>query len=144
MRMPKLFARSIGTLDRLSRKVFFDMTINTVNLVGYAGQHPDVRYFKSGKVLCKFSIVVESSRDNGKALVESIDLELWNKTAEIAARYVPRGRLMGITGALKFSNWIDRKTGKAKNQPVILVNQIYLLGVKTDNQPCSSHTPKPN
>ena len=120
------------------------MTINTVNLVGYAGQHPNVRYFENGKVLCKFPVMVESGNANGETLFESIDLEIWNKTAEIAARYVPKGRLIGITGSLKFSSWLERKTGKIRSQPVILVDQIYLLGAKVDNQPLPTSAQKGN
>ena len=120
------------------------MTINTVNLVGYAGQHPDVRYFENGKILCKFPVVVESGSANGQTLLESIDLEIWNETAEIAAKYVPKGRLIGITGSLKFSSWLDRKTGQARSQPVILVDQIHLLGAKLDTQPLPASTQKGN
>ena len=120
------------------------MTINTVNLVGYAGQHPDVRYFENGKILCKFPVVVESGSANGETLLESIDLEIWNETAEIAAKYVPKGRLIGITGSLKFSSWLDRKTGQARSQPVILVDQIHLLGAKLDTQPLPASTQKGN
>ncbi len=111
------------------------MTINSVNLVGYAGQHPDVRYFENGKILCEFPLVVESDNANGGTLFESIDLEIWNKTAEIAVKYVQKGRLIGIVGSLKFSSWLDRKTGQARSQPVILVEKIYLLGAKIDSQP---------
>ncbi|MGB6297781.1 MAG: single-stranded DNA-binding protein [Rivularia sp. (in: cyanobacteria)] len=107
------------------------MTINTVSLIGYAGKHPELSYFSSGKVLCKFHICIESNNSNGKTVLEQIDLELWNKTAEIAAKYVPQGRLIGISGSLKFSNWKD-KLGRYRHQPVILVNQIYLLGSKQD------------
>lgn len=96
------------------------MTINTVNLVGYAGNCPELLRFEGGKALCKFHIVVESSGDNGEAVLEQIDLELWNKTAEVAAKYVPQGRLIGITGSLKFSHWKDR-SGRSRQQPIVLV-----------------------
>ncbi len=107
------------------------MTINAVNLIGYAGKHPELLYFQSGKVLCKFDICIESSNSNGETVLEHIDLELWNKTAEVAAKYVPQGRLIGINGSLKFSNWKD-KLGRYRQQSVILVSQIYLLGSKQD------------
>lgn len=106
------------------------MTINTVNLIGYVGKHPELLYFQSGKVLCKFHIFIESNNNsNSETVLEQIDLELWNKTAEIAAKYAPQGRFIGINGSLKFSNWRD-KFGRNRQQAIVLVNQIYLLGSK--------------
>lgn len=105
--------------------------LNTVILVGYAGKQPELCYFNSGKILCKFPIVVQSSSNTGETLLEYIDLELWNKTAKVAAQYVPKGREIGIIGSLKFSNWKDRRTGKVRQSPTILVSQIHLLGSGT-------------
>jgi single-strand DNA-binding protein len=114
------------------------MMLNTVILVGYAGKQPELRYFKSGKILCKFPIVVQSSSNTTETLLEYIDLELWNKTAKVAAQYVPKGREIGIIGSLKFSNWEDRRTGKSRQSPIILVNQIHLLGTVTEASKCLS------
>ena len=118
----------------MSKFLIEHVNINIVNLVGSAVQSPKIHYFNSGKTLCKFSLLVKSNSDNDGALCESIDLELWNKTAEVAVKYVPKGRLIGITGSLKFSRWLDRKTGASRQQSVILVHQIHLLGVKTDER----------
>lgn len=104
------------------------MTLNRVVLIGYAGQKPELLYLNSGKILCKFPIIVESLDHNGKELLESIDLELWDKTAKVAEQYVPKGREIGIIGSLKFSSWKDRKTGILRQSQTILVNQLHLLG----------------
>jgi single-strand DNA-binding protein len=102
--------------------------LNRVILVGYAGQQPQLRYFKSGKILCKFPIVVQSFSDTGETVLEYIDLELWNQTAKLAAEYIPKGREIGIVGSLKFSTWKDRKTGQPRESAIVLVSQLHLLG----------------
>jgi single-strand DNA-binding protein len=104
------------------------MILNRVVLVGYADRQPQLRYFKSGKILCKFPIVVQSFSDTGETVLECIDLELWNETAKVAAQYVPKGREISIIGSLKFSTWKDRKTGKPRESAIVLVNQLHLLG----------------
>ncbi len=46
--------------------------LNTVTLVGYAGKQPEVHYFKSGKILCKFPVVVNSCGNSGETLLRHI------------------------------------------------------------------------
>ena len=104
------------------------MILNRVVLIGYAGQQPQLRYFKSGKILCKLPIVVQPFSDTGETLLECIDLELWNKTAKVAAQYVPKGREISIIGSLKCSNWKNRKTGKPRQSAIVIVSQLHLLG----------------
>jgi len=106
------------------------MTINIVNLVGYVEQYPDVCFFEDGQFLCMFSIMLRSGRFNGEELFESIDLEIWNKTAELAIEYISPGRLIGITGSLNFSSSPNQETEKPRRQLIILVNKIYIFSSK--------------
>ena len=109
------------------------MSLNLVHLVGRAGRDPEVRYLDSGSVLCKFSLAVNrrSKRDDQP---DWFELEIWDKTAEIAGNYVRKGRLIGIQGALKIDTWSDRNTGANRSKPVIRVNRLDLLGSKRDNE----------
>jgi single-strand DNA-binding protein len=109
------------------------MSINTVTLVGRAGRDPDVRYFESGSVVCKFSLAVNRrSRNNDQP--DWFNVEMWGRTAEIAANYVRKGSLIGVTGALKLDQWNDRATGALRTSPVIRVDRLELLGSKRDNE----------
>ncbi|MFE4104869.1 single-stranded DNA-binding protein [Almyronema epifaneia] len=109
------------------------MTLNTVTLVGRVGGDPDVRYFESGSVKCSLTLAVNrpTSRTDQP---DWFNLELWGRTAEIAANYVRKGSLVGITGALKFDRWQDRSTGVARSRPVIKVDRLDLLGSRRDNE----------
>lgn len=108
------------------------MSINSVNLVGRAGQDPDVRYFESGNVVCNFSLAVNRRQKNSQP--DWFRIQLWGKTAEVAADYVRKGSLIGITGALDIEHWNDRQTGGDRSSPIIKGNQLSLLGSKADNQ----------
>lgn len=108
--------------------------LNIVNLVGYAERNPELHYFKSGKVLCKLSISVKSDMNCDKTSFESIDLELWDRVAEIAAMYVSEGRSIGVSGSLKFSQLKEHETSKISQEPVVLVNNLYLLGSRGNKQ----------
>lgn len=112
------------------------MTINKVNLVGRAGRDPEVKYFESGKMVCNFAIAVNPNKRD--APPDWFDLVIWDKTAEVAANYVKKGGLVGITGSLTFEQWTDRTTGDERSKPVIRVDRLELLGSKRDNEGGSS------
>lgn len=109
------------------------MTINLVNLVGRAGGDPEVRYFESGSVLCNLTLAVNrpTSRTDQP---DWFNLEIWGKTAEIAANYVKKGSLLGIQGTLKIETFTNRN-GHESSKPVIRVNRLDLLGSKRDVDP---------
>ena len=108
------------------------MSLNVVTLVGRAGRDPEVRYFESGSVVCNFTLAVNRLRKTDEP--DWFNLEVWGKTAEVAANYVKKGSLVGITGALKLEHWQDRATGADRSKPVIRVERLELLGSKRDNE----------
>ena len=108
------------------------MTLNVVTLVGRVGGNPDVKYFESGAVKCRLTLAVDRrSRNNDQP--DWFNLELWGKTAEVAANYVRKGKQIAVTGSLKFDSWQDRATGAQRSSPVIVVNNLELLGSKRDD-----------
>ena len=111
------------------------MSLNIVNLVGRAGKDPEVRYFDSGSVLCKLSLAV--NRPTSKTdQPDWFNLEIWGKTAEVAANYVQKGSLIGIQGNLKIETFTNRN-GQNCSRPVIRVDRLELLGSKRDVDPSS-------
>lgn len=109
------------------------MSLNVVNLVGRVGGDPDVKYFESGSVRCSLTLAVNRRTRNNEQ-PDWFNLELWGKTAEVAANYVRKGSLIGVQGSLKIENWSDRATGTNRSKPVIKVDRMDLLGSKRDNE----------
>ena len=118
------------------------MEINAVNLVGRAGREPDVRYFESGSTVANFTLAVNRrSRDEEP---DWFNIEIWGKQAQIAADYVKKGSLIGITGSLKIDSWKDKSTGEDRFKPVIRVERLNLLGSKKDNQTNNNYSSNGN
>jgi single-strand DNA-binding protein len=109
------------------------MSLNVVTLVGRAGRDPEVKYFESGSVVCKLTLAVDRRRKNSDE-PDWFNLEMWGKTAEVAANYVRKGSLIGVSGALKFDRWQDRSTGAERSSPVVRVDRLELLGSRRDNE----------
>ena len=108
------------------------MAINSVTLVGRAGRDPEVRYFESGTVVANLTMAV--NRRNRDDEPDWFNLEIWGKQAQVAADYVKKGSLIGITGSFKLDNWKDRNTGEDRNKPVVRVDRLELLGSKRDSE----------
>lgn len=97
--------------------------MNTVHLVGRAGQNPQMRYFESGKSLCKLSLAVNRTKKDEPP--DWFELEMWGKTGEIAADYVRCGHLIGVEGSFKMDFWEDNSGERTKL--ILKVDRISLL-----------------
>ncbi len=107
------------------------MSINAINLVGRAGRDPEVRYFESGSLVANFTLAVNRRSKNEEP--DWFNLEIWGKQAQVAADYVKKGSLLGISGSFKLDQWKDKTTGENKSKPVIRVDRLELLGSRRDS-----------
>ncbi|MEM9539790.1 MAG: single-stranded DNA-binding protein [Cyanobacteria bacterium P01_E01_bin.42] len=110
------------------------MGINIVHLVGRAGRDTEIKFLDSGSQVANVSMAV--NRIGRNAPPDWFNLEMWDKTAQIAADWVKKGSLIGVEGSLKFETWDDRNNpGITRSRPVIRVTRLYLLGSKRDIDP---------
>ena len=106
--------------------------VNSVVLVGRAGQDPETKFFESGKAKCTFSIAV--NRWDSRAKEETTDwfnIEVWDKQAEIAGEWVKKGRLVGVEGRLASSKW-KGPDGEENERYFIRCQNVRLMGSKKD------------
>ena len=105
--------------------------LNHIILVGRAGKDPEMRYFDSGKVVTTFTLAV--NRPMKDAQTDWFDIEIWGKPAEIAGEYVKKGSLIGIEGKIRWDSWNSKETGELNIKPLVIADNIRLLGSKKDN-----------
>ncbi len=118
------------------------MGINSITLVGRAGRDPEVRYFESGSVVANLTMAV--NRRGRDEEPDWFNLEIWGKQAQVAADYVKKGSLLGITGSFKLDKWTDRNTGEGRSKPVVRVDRLELLGSKRDSEGNQFNEGRPN
>ena len=56
------------------------------------------------------------------------------KQAQIAADYVKKGSLIGITGSFKIDSWKDKNTGEDRYKPVVRVDRLNLLSSRKESE----------
>lgn len=106
---------------------------NKVQLIGNLGNAPEVKTLESGKKMARFSIATNESYRNAKGdkITETQwhNLIAWGKVAELAEKYLTKGKEVMIEGKLVNKNYTD-KTGIKKYITEVQVNELLLLGDK--------------
>jgi single-strand DNA-binding protein len=106
--------------------------VNSISLVGRAGRDPEARYFESGSCVANLSLAV--NRIGRDTPPDWFNLAIWGKQAQVAADYVRKGSLLGITGSLAEERWTDRDSGEERSKLVVRVNRLDLLGGRRDSE----------
>jgi single-strand DNA-binding protein len=107
---------------------------NKVQLIGNLGAKPEVKNTESGKKLAQFNVATSESYRNAKG--EKITetqwhrVVAWGKLAEIAEKYLDKGKEVAIEGKLVNRSYTD-KEGNKKYITEIQVNELLMLGTKT-------------
>ena len=115
--------------------------VNHLVLVGRAGKDPEMRYFESGKVVTTFTLAVNRPVKDGQT--DWFDVEIWGKPAEIAGEYVKKGSLIGVEGKIRWDSWTHKETGEPMTRPMVIADNIRLLGSKKDSNPSAVSQPTP-
>ncbi|GAA6766193.1 single-stranded DNA-binding protein [Flavobacterium sp. CGRL1] len=103
---------------------------NRVQLIGNAGNDPEVKILESGKKLAYLTIATNEIYRNDKGeKVEQTEwhrVTAWGKTAEIIEKFVVKGKEVAIDGKLTHRSY-DDKNGEKKYITEVVVNEILLL-----------------
>ena len=107
--------------------------VNTVILVGRAGQNPEIRYLDSGKILSFFNLAVDRPKTSPEAegRTDWFKIEAWGRQASVAHEYIKKGSLIGIRGRVE----IRLHAEHAVPEMVIHCVNLRLLGSRHDVVP---------
>ncbi len=100
------------------------LNLNLACVVGRAGGDPQTRFFDPEKSVSKFRLAMKRKAE----VTDWVNVEFWDRTAEICTDYVCKGSLVGINGELKIETWNDKTTGEPRSKPVIKGDKLHLLG----------------
>ena len=115
------------------------MSLNKVMLIGNVGRDPEVRYLDgnsgNAKVATFTLATTERYRDRNGETRENTEwhnIVAWRGNADVAERFVKKGTQLYIEGRLRTRSW-DDQTGNKRYTTEIIVDNLQLLGKKTDN-----------
>jgi single-strand DNA-binding protein len=106
---------------------------NKVQLIGNLGGKPDIKDMERGKKLAQFSLATSESYRNAKG--EKVTetqwhrVVAWGKVAEIAEKFLDKGKEVAIEGKLVNRSYTG-KDGSKKYINEVQVSELLLLGAK--------------
>ncbi|HBH21831.1 MAG TPA: single-stranded DNA-binding protein [Cytophagales bacterium] len=106
---------------------------NKVQLIGRLGMDPEVKTLESGKKMARVNIATtESYRDQKGNKIEDTQwhqVVCWGGLAEIAEKYLKKGREVAIDGKLVHRSY-ENGNGETKYITEVVANDLLMLGGK--------------
>jgi single-strand DNA-binding protein len=113
-------------------------SVNKVILVGNLGADPEIRALESGQKVARLSLATNRSYNNrdGQRVDETEwhRVEVWGRLAEIAEKYLNKGRTIYIEGRIRTRKWTDQNNIE-KYSTEIVGETLTMLGNRDDARP---------
>lgn len=109
--------------------------MNILVQVGRLTRDPETKTLPGGTTLCQVDIATsEKWKDkNGETKEKTCFLrwKIWGKTGEVAAQYLKKGHMVGLTGKLELETW--EKDGAKHSRHVGNCERMELMPNKRDD-----------
>ena len=98
--------------------------MNVVVLVGRLVADPELKYTPSGVAVASFRIAVDRrfKSQSGEKETDFINIVAWKQSAEFAANYLSKGRLVAVHGRMQTRSWVQQDGQKRWKTEVVADN----------------------
>lgn len=117
--------------------------MNKVVLIGRLTKDPELRHIAStGRAVCNFTLAVDRQlakdkkaeyQQKGISTADFIRVNVWGKTAEVAAQYLRKGQKVAIDGQITTGSY-KTNDGETRYTTEVTVNQLEFIE-KANSQP---------
>jgi single-strand DNA-binding protein len=101
--------------------------VNSVTLVGQLTADPELRSLPDGRSVCDLRLAVNDRRDQPATFV---DVATFGEKADACAKYLSKGRQVGVIGRLAYSEW-EAKDGTKRSKHSV-VGRVAFGGKDSD------------
>ena len=103
--------------------------INKVILIGNLGKDPETQTFENGLKKTSFSLATTEvfKTKDGNQHTEWHNVVLWQKTAEIAEKWLKKGNQIYLEGRIRTRQWED-KDGNKRYTTEIVGDNFMMMG----------------
>ena len=98
----------------------------SVVVVGNLGKDPEIRSTGSGKKVASFSLAVDQGYGDNKK-TEWVNIIAWEKLAELAEKFLKRGKTVALSGYLQTSSWDDKQSGQKRYKTEVVARDITFM-----------------
>ena len=97
--------------------------MNVVALAGRVATEVEVKELGEERTVATFRLAVDRAGDDAGAGFFSV--AAWNRQAELCARYLRKGRRVGVEGRLRVSTW--EEDGKRRSSVEVVASRVEFL-----------------
>ncbi len=120
--------------------------LNKVMLIGNLTRDPEIRYTAGGTAVAEVSLAINRvwANDAGQKQEDTtfVEVTLWGKTAELAHKYLSKGRPVYIEGRLQLDTWQDKENGKQRSKlKVVGESMQFISDGKNRSEASGNSTP---
>ncbi|GAA0882329.1 single-stranded DNA-binding protein [Sphingobacterium siyangense subsp. cladoniae] len=111
--------------------------VNKVILVGHLGKDPEIRYLEGNVSVASFPLATSETYNKDGKRVEQTEwhnIVMWRGLADVAVKYLTKGKLVYIEGRLRTRTYED-KEGIRRYATEVVAETFTLLGRKSDFEP---------
>jgi len=113
--------------------------INRVIITGNLTRDPELRSLPSGNAVCSLRLACNGRRKNNDTqqwedVPNYFDVTVWGGQGENCARYLSKGRGVGIDGRLQWREFTDKDGNKHQAVDIVAENVQFLGGGNGDGQ----------
>jgi single-strand DNA-binding protein len=110
--------------------------INKVILVGRLGKDPEIKSFENGVKKASFTLATsETRKDKEGNRVEQTEwhnIVCWRNLAEIAEKYLTKGKLIYLEGKIRTRSWEEPNNNTKRYITEVEVSTFTMLGSKAE------------
>ena len=107
-------------------------SFNRVTLLGNLTRDPELKRTNSGAAVTDLGLAMNRTwlTESGERKEEAtfVDVTVWGKTAENAAKFLQKGRSVLVEGRLQLDTWTDPKTGQNRSKLRVVAESLQFLG----------------
>ena len=105
---------------------------NKVIIAGNLTRDPELRYTPKGVAVARITLAVNrtytpSEGGEKKEEVTFVDVDVWNRQAEVIAQYMKKGRPLLVEGRLKQDSWEDKNTKQKVSKLKVVLESFSFL-----------------
>jgi single-strand DNA-binding protein len=106
-------------------------TVNRIELIGYMGAMPELRYIGNGTPVTNFSLATNRiwQAPDGERRKETDwhRVTAWGRLAEVVNTYMGTGKRVRVVGRLEYQSWRDAASGETRSRAVVIASQVLFL-----------------
>ncbi|HEX2703336.1 MAG TPA: single-stranded DNA-binding protein [Solirubrobacteraceae bacterium] len=111
--------------------------LNVVVITGNLTRDPELRALPSGTSVCDLRVAVNTRRKNGASgewedKPNFFDVKVWGAQGDNCARFLSKGRPVGVQGRLEWREW-ETQDGQKRQAIDIIADSVQFLGGRDDS-----------